>query len=317
MQIPTIKKELLKCIRGQKSQTQINRKLGFGFNQIYRWESGLVRISWGDFVKLCDACKVDLKNALQKTVKFSDEKIDGTSLVKALIGSDKITKIAKEVKISRFILSDWIKGHSEPPLEGILKLLAHQDLLMYFIESLIDIKDSELFNKIASDKKSGLNFFYENPPASAVLMCLELKSYQNLSKHSSQFISQKAQMVEADVDKYLQQMLQLNLINLENGKYNKNAAKFNTKGDFEGDKQLRSYWVHKGLQFDRKRLQITEDSSFGYMLVSADKKKIAKMKEAYLQALQAFYSFGDDSHSDDDELTILTFQMFPLKDPNI
>ena len=47
--------DLLKLIRGKRSQQQMNDRLGHSFNQSYRWEKGITKISWPGFVEYCSA----------------------------------------------------------------------------------------------------------------------------------------------------------------------------------------------------------------------------------------------------------------------
>gem|GEM_PF-6836739 len=60
-----IEKKLVRTIRANRSQGQINRKLKFtDFNGIAKIEQGRRRILWREFVLLCEACSIDLADVL-------------------------------------------------------------------------------------------------------------------------------------------------------------------------------------------------------------------------------------------------------------
>ena len=66
MNFNLLREQLLKAVRGPISQADISQKLGFSFNQVYRWEKGITKITWCQFAKLAKACNIDIDHALKQ-----------------------------------------------------------------------------------------------------------------------------------------------------------------------------------------------------------------------------------------------------------
>lgn len=316
MEIKNIKKELLKQIRGKRSQAQLSRILKYGFNQVYRWEADLTRLLWTDFIRICEVCKVGIKASLEESIVFYDDFKRADLLVQHIVGNKQIVKLADEIKISRFILSDWIKGKSEPTLDGILQLLASRDLLLNFIDSLTNVEavSTPLKEKIKAKKKA-LNYLYENPLAGAVLACMELSSYLRLDKHSVGFIAKKMGISIQDEENILLQLKNLGLIKNVNGKYQKVEVNFNSRGDFSGEQKLRRFWTEKGLQSDQSRKETKQKKDknyFGFVIFPMNEKKRAQLMEAYVQFGNTIYSIARDDGSENDEVMVVTTQLFSV-----
>jgi transcriptional regulator with XRE-family HTH domain len=247
MDIKKIKRGLLKAARGKRSQLQLSRRMGFSFNQLYRWESDLTRIHWKEFIHLCEICKVDLKKVLKESISYKADLTRSDLFVQHVIGFKKIAVLSREVQISRFILSDWSKGRSEPSFDGVLKLLDSRDLLTNFLEIFPGIELGLELDKKLKSKRAARTFFYENPIAGAAWSCLDLSEYQAASRHTPGFIARHLGISTVEEKQVLDQMEQVGLVVLEKGKYRKNESNFNTRGDFEGEKRLREFWINKGL----------------------------------------------------------------------
>lgn len=140
-QIKELVSELLKLIRGENTQQEVNKHLGYNFNQMYRWESNVTKISWHEFVNLCNFCQCNIKLALKHISKnvLSQNPLDLERFFEGLIGNMTILDFSKKIKIPRKSLNKWIKGESEPPLEDMLGIFHHQiGGLLPFCQELVD-----------------------------------------------------------------------------------------------------------------------------------------------------------------------------------
>ena len=132
-------------IRGELSQGQINLRFGYTFNQVSKWETGKAHISWENFVKFCTICKKDMTHALQVSFDYSGEPQDHKALVQHILG-DKKKGDNEGAAVSRFKLYRWLNKDSSPnwsdffafihdliPVRSILflKMLGGKDLKFY------------------------------------------------------------------------------------------------------------------------------------------------------------------------------------------
>jgi hypothetical protein len=313
-EIKKTKRKLLRAIRGPKSQVQLSRRLGFDFNQIYRWEAGLTRIHWQEFIQLCGICKVDLKKPLKEAVSFHGSLEKSVDLVRHLIGTQKITLLAKSIKISRFTLADWTKGKSDPTLDGILQLLASRDLLQNFLEAISGADGQSPLETPVLSKKAARTYFYENPLATAVAMCLDLSDYRKLKKHDPDFICQQIGISATEEKRIISQMEELRIIVKVDGRFQRCEQGFNSRGEFEGERDLRRFWVERGLQVDQARHEPNDKNYFGFLIFPVDKKRRAQAMEAYVQFANALYNISQEDLAEGDQLMATTIQMFGLNE---
>lgn len=98
-----VARELVRAVRGKLSQAQLNRKLGYETNQLYRWEAGKRSISWVNFEKLTRACKVDLRKVLKREFGYSGSADDSASLLRHFVGQSSVSGFAKTMRWRRRI----------------------------------------------------------------------------------------------------------------------------------------------------------------------------------------------------------------------
>jgi transcriptional regulator with XRE-family HTH domain len=140
-QIRELISELLKLMRGENTQQELNQQFGFNFNQIYRWESNVTKISWQEFVKLCQYCKKDLNRALTHISKnvLAANPLDLAKFFEGLMGNMTLIEFSEKINVPRKSLSKWIKGESEPPLEDMFAIFHHSiGGLFPFCQELVD-----------------------------------------------------------------------------------------------------------------------------------------------------------------------------------
>lgn len=114
MDIEIVKKELLIAIRGKRSQTYISQKLGYDYNQVYRWESGRIDIAWTEFIKLCKVSRRDISGVLKRVFNFQDNPADYSRFLNHLIGNLKQKEIGTVIDCTPYRLRKWLRGQTSP-----------------------------------------------------------------------------------------------------------------------------------------------------------------------------------------------------------
>jgi hypothetical protein len=313
MEIADTKRLLLRELRGKRSQVQLSRLLGFDFNQVYRWESGLTRIHWKDVTKICKVCKVDLKKILEESTGYFGPLSRTDKLVQHLIGTEKLTPLAKITNISRFVLASWVKGRSEPTLEGVLELMKNRDHLDLFIDTIASPESELRLGSEITSKKSGRQILYENPEAAAVLMALDLAAYKKLDRHDAIVLGSWVGLDKSEVQKILQKFESLGIVELRDGKYQRSQLGFaSSRGDFKGEFKLRKYWIERGLQVDDARTGFDERDTFGFLIFPVDEKKRLRIREAYEEFANFVFNVAQEDQDDNDQLIAMTIQLFGL-----
>src|SRR5210317_1938034 len=97
MEFKLIASEIIRSLRGDLSQEQLNRKLGFKTNQVYRWEKGHAKVDWEDFILLSQKLKLDLDLLLRSYFRFNGSARDIKVLFEHLFAGQSIARISKRV----------------------------------------------------------------------------------------------------------------------------------------------------------------------------------------------------------------------------
>src|SRR4051812_46163024 len=96
---PNIDREIVKALRGRRSQATLSRMLGYTFNQIYLWETGRRKIHWSDFSALCKVLNRPLDELIVQFFQ-TQRRLPINKVLSLSLGTKKQKDIAKELKIS-------------------------------------------------------------------------------------------------------------------------------------------------------------------------------------------------------------------------
>ncbi len=183
--IKKLTKELLKSLRGKLSQQDINQSFEFSFNQAYRWEAGITKISWDEFVDYCQHSGhlQQLQKSLEKVdrVSLANDAKNISGFFTAQLGNKNIVAYSKKIKIPRKTFAKWLKADIYPSLEQMLNFFHYEvGTLVPFCADLTDIsalsslKDTYRRYKI----REGITLKY--PMVSLVLNYLHTEEYKSL-----------------------------------------------------------------------------------------------------------------------------------------
>ena len=319
MNYSLIKRELLKAIRGKHSQNYVNGKLGYSFNQVYRWEAGYKKIPWLDFVQLCRVCKVDLKAAFRYIDFFDLDPERYDILVKELVADDTLKMVGESIGCSQSQLSRWLNKKIVPTLENILKLIyVRRSRLIDFVSQLTDIHliPSLLPFYIQEEKERELHFKY--PYVAALIRVLDLKQYKGLREHSDTFVAKQLGLPEATVKEALSHLHSLKLIKIENKKAIPQSMRLHVGNNFEYNKRVRKYWTEKALEILNK-LQPPKSfearkSLLGYNVFSVSEEGFQKIKKKYLEFYNDIRAILVDDKAETEMVKVLNLQILDPSD---
>ncbi len=311
MKYSSLRRELLQIIRGHRSQAFINRRLGFKFNQIYRWESGYTAITWTDFLKLASVCHVDVESALRKVLLFEGNPRRSDLLIKHLIGETSVTRIASILGKSRFTVARWVKAQSEPTLDDMLSLFHLQALLLgELLGCLVPVEQLSSLDPQLKRQHLQKQLFYSDPRIGVAIRCFELKDYQELRQHQEGFISRKLGIDINDERELILKMNSAGMIKKLKGKYTVQLRRIDTSGHFIGNTKIKKYWTHVACNYLEKLKEPPRDALFGYHVFSASsrtRKEIQKAMAEFQAQVKALIG-SDDQPAE--ELLVLNFHIF-------
>ena len=174
--------QLIRHLRGQRSQLGFSRRLGYRSNVAYSWESGRRAAGVSVLLRAAQANHIDLAGGLRRLYRGQDPPGDPRDLatwarlLDAARGSRRIEEIAAAVGCSRYAASRWLKAEVEPRLADWLRLVeACTQRLLDVVAVFADPAALPVARQPWRRLEAARSLFYEQPDAQLVLLALELE----------------------------------------------------------------------------------------------------------------------------------------------
>jgi|GEM_PF-3467194 len=204
-------KELLKRLRGERSQEVLNRKFGFTFNQIYRWESGVTKMSWNEFTQFCHYLDIPLEKITTSLITGLPEEapISSPNLIRQLLGNMGIEKFATRYKLSRKAVSKWLSGDSTPNLEQVLFLFHnHAGQLVKWLDKLVGSEHLPSMKQTILRLRIREAVTYKYPEVSLILNYLQTKPFLTQTHYRPGALAKKFGLTVEQEEEIMQGLLQ-------------------------------------------------------------------------------------------------------------
>ncbi len=284
----TTSAELLRALRGRRSQRQLSRRLGFESNVIYRWESGRSWPAAGEFFRLAGLSGKDVGEALDQ-MGFGGavfgSKFDWTEPAKIaewlgrLRGSSSIQSLAEAMQCSRFVLSRWFAGKTLIRLPELLKLV--HVMTRRGLDFLAVFADPAKLTSVSREWKAlnaSRNAARQYPWSQAVLRVLELEAYAKLPRHRRGWIAKYLGISVQEEQRCLRILQQAGQIRLEDERWVVEEVRtVDTSGGRSSREDARGFW----LEVAHEQWERRKPGMYAY--------NICSISEADLQRLQALH----------------------------
>ena len=182
--VEELSRQLVRHLRGERSQRALSRQLQYTTNVVYLWESGRRWPSASAFFWLAHRTGCDVSGALTGFV-LGDALPDidtpwkpaaVTGLLKRLQGRTPATELAARLDRSRDAVGRWLRGETEPKLPALLQFVdASSTRLLDFVALFADPAALPAAAEAWRRLEAARRLTREQPWAPAVLLALELE----------------------------------------------------------------------------------------------------------------------------------------------
>lgn len=219
-----ISQEMIRQMRGDLSQNELSKKIGYSFNQVGKWESGATAVSWIDFVKVCEALNIPWQKHFEDTfVWIKVDKFDSATIIGVLsqfFGFSSISEMAEKIAHSRSVVSRWMSGNGIPDLSEILQIIDYKSfILSTWLSKFVDPSSLPSFRENFLVDQNVLRGVLALPQSSVVNAALHLQPYKDLPSHSDEWISRQTGLDVFSVRKSIELLLSLKLIDKKEKHY--------------------------------------------------------------------------------------------------
>jgi transcriptional regulator with XRE-family HTH domain len=180
--------DLIRALRGKRSQPAFSRRLGYKSNVVYTWESGRGFPTAAGALSAARRAGISLEKAFAAFYRtapnwlsqFDPATPEGVAaFLDDIRGSTSIVDLAAFSGKSRFAISRWMQGKTEPKLPDFLQLVECCSLrLVDFLEQLVDPRELPSIHARWQMLEAARRVAYDKPWTQAILRALELESYR-------------------------------------------------------------------------------------------------------------------------------------------
>jgi hypothetical protein len=310
--------ELIRALRGKRSQMALSRRLGYKTNVVYLWEAQKGAPTGAGFLRLAQRVGVDVRHALEQFYRtpppwLSDHDPLAASGVAALLddlrGASTLVETAEKLRVSRFALSRWLKGDAEPRLPDFLELIEVSSLrLLDFVALLVNPERVPSLDERWARLTLARRAAYERPWSHAILRALELEQYRALPEHEVGWLSRVLGLPLKEEAECLALLEKTGQIEQEGGKWRaRQVTTIDTRKDPEAARQLKAWWARVG----QERFDAHAEGVFSYNLFgvsNADYKRIEALQRAYFRELRSIVAASQPVET----VAVVNLQLFSL-----
>jgi transcriptional regulator with XRE-family HTH domain len=297
--------QLVRAVRGRRSQVAFARRLGFRANPVTDWEHGRRWPTAELMLRACARSGIDVPAAFSRfhpaeplPVKRPQE-WDLARWLDRMRGRSGIGEVAGRAGFSRFAVARWLKGRSRPLLPDFLRLVdATTGRLPDLVAELVPIDQvPELVPRHAA-AQAARNVAFEAPWSEAILRLLETRAYQALPRHEVGWLARRLGIPEEEETRVLSLLTTAAIIERRRRKWvPAGVLTVDTRGRPEALRELRTHWARVGLE--RAGAPSALDS-FSYNVCSlstADRERVRQLLRAAFREIRSIVAASEPTES--------------------
>lgn len=287
--------ELIRALRGKRSQLAFSKRLGFRTNVVHTWEAQRRWPTASRSLAVAERAGVDPRAALTRfyrTVPHWFSTLSPTSpefvarFLADLRGRATIGDVAQRAGKSRFAVARWLKGEAEPRLPDFLRLIEAMSLrVIDFVAAFVDPRQLPSLDRAWQKLEAGRRAAFELPWSHAVLRVLELESYR-AQPHRPGFIARELGISTEEEQRCVDALVNSGQLDWDGTRYRVGAQLTDTRHYPEAGRLLKIWWAKQALA----RLERDEEGLFSYNLFAVSERDYERLRElllAYFRELRS------------------------------
>jgi transcriptional regulator with XRE-family HTH domain len=209
--------EIIRQLRGETSQRDLSQRLGFSFNQIGKWESGVTQIKFEDFLNVCFELNISVEEKFRKFFAPFDGPFNEKNCLLA------IEKYIKHEEIENFKNTFLNKVN----LSDVLHLLdLRSSLLFGWLSQFIDCQKMLLIQPYFNLFQKKIDIVQVFPKSIFVNAAIQLDIYKKLDIHDEGLLAFHSLCTTTELREILNHLVNSELIYYNGLKYEANSFEF-------------------------------------------------------------------------------------------
>lgn len=317
-------KQLIRALRGKRSQVALSRRMKCRSNVLYTWEAGRRWPTAAVFFKLAEKTGVDVRGGVARFLgtlpvtlvgrDFSDPRTVAAFLSHLREGTT-LVELARKVGTNRVSLARWLKGEAEPRLPELLRVVDASSLrLLDFLAAFVAPERLPAARAEWRVLEAQRTVAYSLPWSHAVMRVLELEDYRKLRQHEPGFIARRLGISESEEAECIEALATSQLIAKRRKRWvTTEVLTVDTRRNPEAGRTLKKHWATVAL--DRlPALEPQENDLFSFNLFNVSEKDWLRLRElhiAYYQELRRIINASQPA----ERVALVNLQLMRLDEP--
>ncbi|MFK8138958.1 MAG: helix-turn-helix domain-containing protein [Bdellovibrionales bacterium] len=320
-----IKYSLLKTIRGQRTQMEMSKLLGFGFNQYHKWETGAKSLSLFDFFDLCNALNLPIDEMLRILLLFDSESVPEESFFKAAyekLGPKNKDELSDLLGINKSSLYRWISGNGIMDLAVFFLWIDQRtQYLKDSIVCLVGLEKSEIIlGSRDEDQLQRRHAYFKLPFMPAVQYFFDTTTYDKMEDKSIAEIANKTGLTIEEVSLSIAELLKMDIIRKDGDSYVNQLSTTNLGNiNMVESSRMAKYWNQKVLDRystpDGVPINTGEKSNmWTFRIIPVPDELEAEIKNRFSICFSEVFELINSSDLKTDNVKAILFNYFNVQD---
>jgi transcriptional regulator with XRE-family HTH domain len=312
-------KELIRALRGARSQAGLSRRLGYSSNVVYTWEHGRRAPVASAFFRLAARVGVELSDGLRKFLADRGGAVPDvrraagvSELVRALMTDWPIVDLARSIGADRTTVGRWVSGATEPKLPELLRIIeTTTQRLLDFVALFVDPENLPSTRGAYRDLQVQRRLAYDMPWSHGVLRALELEQYRALARHEPGFIAAQLGISVEEERRCLQELSRAGQTRMRRGRWVLGRVlTVDTRPSEADNRRLKLHFADAAVERLRDG-SAPPSALFSFNLFAinaADFERIRRLHVEYYQRIRDLIA----ASSKPDRVVLMNLQLIPL-----
>ena len=309
-------RQLVRALRGRRSQTALSRRLGYQSNVVYTWESGRRWPSGADLFRLLaktgrDPREVWRSFSLPREGLRLETREGMAALLAQLRGAAPIRSIAERCGVSRFRVSRWLRGETEPRLPEWLRLVeALTSRLGDLLAAMVEPEAIPALGEHWQAVRARRDIAFSHPWSHAILRQLETVAYRGRRSAASdtRWLARRLGIDEASVEGAIGALRKAGLIRWDGRRHHAESVSVDTSDASSEDRlRLKAHWADVG----RERLAAGDPGLFSWAVIALSSEDYERLRALHVGYLRAMRQLVENSERSE-VVAVANVQLFEL-----
>lgn len=308
-------RELVRALRGDRSQTALSRRLGYRSNVVYSWESGRRFPSASELFRLVERTGGD-PHAAWARFPVSTEGLDLTSsegvaqVIAQLRSEARVSEVAQRCGVSRFAASRWLRGLAEPRLPEMLRLV--EALTVRVVDLVGALADPASLPELRDhwrEMRVRREVAFTHPWSQPILRQLETVAYgRRRRRDDERWIARRLGIETTTVRAALDALVEAGLVRKVDGHYRSEPVAVDTSTATPTERrQLKLHWAEVG----KRRIAGDAEGLFSWSVMALSEADFERLRALHVRYMHSLRQLVDESEPSE-VVAVANVQLFRL-----